>query len=70
MHCPACGHDVPDTTRYCLACGARVDASHAPTLTVASVDRPPSSDAIDGAQFIAGTMLADRYRIVGMLAKK
>ena len=69
MHCPACRRDVPESSRYCLACGARVDASQAPTLTVAAADRLPSSDALDGAQFIPGTMLAGRYRIVGLLGR-
>jgi predicted Ser/Thr protein kinase len=69
MHCPACRRDVPESSRYCPACGARVDASHAPTLTVAEADRLPSSDALDGAQFIPGTMLAGRYRIVGLLGR-
>jgi len=69
MRCPACRRDVPESSRYCLACGARVDASQAPTLTVADSDRLPSSDALDGAQFIPGTMLAGRYRIVGLLGR-
>ena len=69
MHCPACRRDVPESSRYCLACGARLDASQAPTLTVAPADRLPSSDALDGAQFIPGTMLAGRYRIVGLLGR-
>jgi predicted Ser/Thr protein kinase len=69
MHCPACQRDVPESSRYCLACGARVDASHAPTLTVAAADRLPLSDALDGAQFVPGTMLAGRYRIVGLLGR-
>jgi serine/threonine-protein kinase len=69
MHCPACRCDVPESSRYCLACGARVDASQAPTLTVAAADRLPSADALDGAQFIPGTMLAGRYRIVGLLGR-
>ena len=69
MHCPACRRDVPESSRYCPACGARVDASQAPTLTVAAADRLPSSDALDGAQFIPGTMLAGRYRIVGLLGR-
>ncbi len=70
MQCPVCRRDVPESSRYCLACGARVDASHAPTLTVAATDSQlPSSDALDGAQFIPGTMLAGRYRIVGLLGR-
>ena len=68
MQCPACRRDVPESSRYCLACGARVDASQAPTLTAAA-GSPPSSDALDGAQFIPGTMLAGRYRIVGLLGR-
>ena len=69
MHCPACRRDLPESSRYCPACGARVDASQAPTLTVAATDPLPSSDALDGAQFIPGTMLAGRYRIVGLLGR-
>jgi len=69
MHCPACRRDVPESSRYCPACGAAVDASQAPTLTVAADDRLPSSDALDGAQFIPGTMLAARYRIVGLIGR-
>ena len=69
MQCPACRRDVPESSRYCPACGARVDASQAPTLTVAAAERLPSSDALDGAQFIPGTMLAGRYRIVGLLGR-
>ena len=69
MQCPACRRDVPESSRFCLACGARVDPSQGPTLTVAVADRLPSSDALDGAQFIPGTMLAGRYRIVGLLGR-
>src|SRR5215212_2730587 len=69
MPCPACGSDVPEASRYCPACGAPVDASYAPTLTVALTDRLPSSDPLDGSQFSPGTMLAGRYRIVGLLGR-
>ncbi len=68
MQCPACRRDVPESSRFCLACGARVDSSQAPTLTAAAAS-PPSSNALDGAQFIPGTMLAGRYRIVGLLGR-
>jgi len=69
VRCPACGHDVPESSRYCSACGARVDSSDSPTLTAVESHRLPSSDAIDGAQFIPGTMLADRYRVVGLIGR-
>jgi hypothetical protein len=69
MQCPACRRDVPESSRFCPACGVRVDASHAPTRTVATADLLPSSDALDGAQFVPGTMLAGRYRIVGLLGR-
>jgi len=67
MQCPACQHDVPESSRFCLACGARVESSRAATRT--AVDSSLSSNAIDGAQFIPGTMLAERYRIVGLLGR-
>ena len=69
MPCPACRCDVPESSRYCLACGVFIGASLAPTLTVAAGDPMPSSAALDGAQFIPGTMLAGRYRIVGLLGR-
>src|SRR5688572_3323685 len=68
MQCPACRRDVSESSRFCLACGARVDSSLAPTLTAAAGSLS-SSDALDGAQFIPGTMLAGRYRIVGLLGR-
>jgi len=43
--------------------------SQAPTLTVAAADHRSSPDALDGAQFIPGAMLAGRYRIVGLLGR-
>jgi len=69
MQCPACRHDVPDASRYCAFCGARANASRAPTLTVDSAEGWLSSDALDGAQFVPGTMLAGRYRIVGLVGR-
>jgi serine/threonine-protein kinase len=68
MRCPACGRVVPESRRSCLACGARIDSSQVLTRTVAE-GSPPPSDALDGAQFVPGTMLAGRYRIVGLLGR-
>ena len=69
MQCHACRHDIPETSRYCPSCGARADASRAPTLTIDGTDELLSSDALDGAQFVPGTMLAGRYRIVGLVGR-
>ena len=69
MQCPACRRDVPESSRYCLACGARVASSHSATLTVAAVGPLSESGALDGAQFVPGTMLNARYRIVGLLGR-
>jgi serine/threonine-protein kinase len=66
MQCPACGRDLPESSRFCLACGVRVEIS----LTLTAAPGPPTSwDALDGAQFIPGTVLAGRYRIVGLLGR-
>jgi serine/threonine-protein kinase len=67
MQCPACREDVPESSRFCLVCGARVETSYTATRTAA--DRQLPSNAIDGAQFVPGTMLAGRYRIVGLVGR-
>ena len=36
---------------------------------MAAANRLPSSGALDGAQFVPGTMLAGRYRIAGLLGR-
>jgi serine/threonine protein kinase len=69
MLCRSCRKDVPESSRYCPSCGARVNASRAETLTTADNSQLSSSDALDGAQFIPGTLLLGRYRIVGLLGR-
>ncbi len=68
MRCPACGRDIPESSRYCAHCGARADPSQA-TRTVAGDEWIATSDPIDGARFVPGTLLAGRYRIVGLLGR-
>ncbi len=68
--CDSCGSDYPDGQRFCGDCGAAVDKTSAPTETslrnAASAVSHPSPDP---ARFIPGTVLARRYRIVGLLGR-
>ncbi len=62
--CPSCGFSFTEATR-------RLESNKSPA------DKPPekesrsssSFDSIDDARFVPGTMLAERYRIVGLLGK-
>ena len=74
IKCSACSHEIADDSRLCSYCGAPVGLEAGePTVTSAPKRyvAPPgsSSDSIDQARFTPGTMLTERYRIVGMLGK-
>ncbi|HZI93890.1 MAG TPA: serine/threonine-protein kinase [Patescibacteria group bacterium] len=72
LQCPSCHSEVPDTSRFCLTCGAALGVSGAPTRMTASGapgQRFSSSDALAQGRFVPGTMLAGRYRIIGLLGK-
>jgi predicted Ser/Thr protein kinase len=78
MNCPRCQEQIPEDASLCSACGfsfddvtQRMGLGQMPTL------KPPrkeprsitSLDSIDDARFVPGTMLVERYRIVGLLGK-
>jgi eukaryotic-like serine/threonine-protein kinase len=82
--CPACSAEVPDSARFCPACGGVLSSvSQLPTgLASPSVAqaarRPPSSskvgrlaasDSLDAGGFTPGVVLAERYRIIGLLGR-
>ena len=85
MRCPACAAEVPESARYCPACAQPVgSASQLPTgLATPSVaeaarrrspsDSPvgrlASSPSLDGGGFAPGTILGERYRIIGLVGR-
>jgi hypothetical protein len=68
--CPKCAREVQDGWRVCPACAAPLlaeDGEHK-TETVFS-QAPSSSSGIEEGRFPAGTLLAGRYRVLGLLGK-
>jgi serine/threonine-protein kinase len=84
IQCAACGVAVAESSRFCSSCGGAVDVAASPTYTAPSPSRrtpeaaPRHSSggaggvvtAADGeGRFVPGTLLAARFRIVGLLGK-
>ncbi len=81
--CPSCATPVDASLRSCPACGSGFDISDSPTGTAPRPAGPPSptpssnrdlspSDGSRrpvGERFVPGTVLAGRYRIVGLLGR-
>src|ERR1700722_17292175 len=68
--CPSCSAEIPEHSRFCLTCGAALgSASAALTAVMPPPTTPASSSSLDEGRFPAGTVLADRYRIIGLVGQ-
>ena len=63
--CPKCAREVRDSWRVCPACLAPLDGA---TQTIFQ-QSSSSSASIDEGRFPAGTVLAGRYRVLGLLGQ-
>src|SRR3989475_7518523 len=74
MNCPSCHKEIPANAASCPGCGFSFDDA---TQRLAPESPPRQSqkqsvtsfDSIDDARFVPGTILAERYRIVGLLGR-
>jgi len=82
IQCPKCTAQIPSESKFCLSCGqpastpsqmttAQIPAGVSPKAAMETphVARIISSDSIPAGGFTPGTILADRYRIIGLLGR-
>src|SRR5262245_20276952 len=69
--CPACSRPAADGSRYCPSCGSALDAGSVDPTRTSAPSEPERSDStpFDEGRFLPGTVLADRYRIYGLLGR-
>jgi tRNA A-37 threonylcarbamoyl transferase component Bud32 len=68
--CQSCSADIPERSRFCLACGAaQASASEALTYATTPPGTPVSSTSSDEGRFPPGIVLAERYRIVALIGQ-
>ncbi len=69
--CPKCAREVQSGWRVCPVCAAPLHAVHGsePETETVFTSESSSSSTIDEGRFPAGTVLAGRYRVTGLLGK-
>jgi len=74
IYCPSCNAEIRTDADICPTCGFALKASGEDDATRRLETPKPratssSFDSIDDARFVPGAILAERYRIVGLLGK-
>lgn len=76
MNCPRCQKEIPSDASSCSACGfspddetQKLESPNTPSNKSRDKRSFTSFDSIDDARFVPGAMLAERYRIVGLVGK-
>ena len=82
IYCPSCQAEIRNDSGICSTCGLTLNELQEDATRRLSSDKPaaekPASgkshktssfDSIDDARFVPGAILAERYRIVGLLGK-
>jgi serine/threonine-protein kinase len=67
MRCSSCQAENPAASRFCNACGASL--TEAASTGTATPRKPPSTSTADEGRFPAGTVLGERYRVLGLLGR-
>ena len=68
--CRSCSAENPDHNRFCGSCGAAVGSpTELPTEAMPHGNASTQSASFDEGRFPSGTMLAERYRIVGLIGQ-
>jgi len=78
MNCPSCHKQIPTNASSCPSCDfsfddatRRLGSKESPVTKQREKESRPSTsfDSIDDARFVPGTILAERYRIGGLLGR-